>query len=86
MRKLNREKTGQNIKRIAKEKHICANRIAERCGLLDERSVSAWYSNRSFPRLQVLVILADMLGVTIDNLLVCDENTDNQQNEDRSQD
>lgn len=60
---------GQRIKRLCVKQALTPKMIVEQLGLASVQSVYNWYSGRTMPRIDNLVPLADLLGVSIDYLL-----------------
>ena len=59
---------GQNISNYRKAKGITQEKLAEICGVTSQ-AVSKWENDLSCPDISVLRILANTLGVTVDELL-----------------
>ena len=65
--------TGKHIKEIMSLRDIKASQVASRCGFSTTVSVYKWLNGKGLPSIDNLVILADMLNVSIDELLVVKE-------------
>ena len=63
-----REIFGENLKRIRAEKAITQEQLAERLGITAQ-AVSKWECAQSCPDTEILVALADVLAVSLDELL-----------------
>lgn len=63
-------KTGENIRKLVKEKNLSPRYIQIICGFTTPQSVYKWFYGKSMPNLDNLVILAGLLDVTIDEILV----------------
>ncbi len=63
------EATGRKIDRVLRIKGITTKGLAEAFNI-SEQSVSKWRHGRSLPELQNFYLLAQLLGVRIDDLLV----------------
>lgn len=57
-----------NLKKAIKEKGFTQSRLAKQANLPLE-TVSKWVCGRSFPRLDSLVLVANVLEISIDELL-----------------
>lgn len=62
--------TGQNIRKIVKESNLKATDVQRACGFTTVQGVYRWYSGKSMPNLDNLVILSGLLDVAIDDILV----------------
>lgn len=63
---------GENIKRLRKEKDVTQDELAEVLGV-SYQSVSRWENKQCYPDMELLPVIADFFGVTVDNLLGVDE-------------
>ncbi len=63
---------GENIKRLRKEKDITQEELSEILGV-SFQSVSRWENNACYPDMELLPVIADFFGITVDNLLGVDE-------------
>lgn len=59
---------GENIKRLRKEKDITQDELAEVLGV-SYQSVSRWENKQCYPDMELLPVIADFFGVTVDKLL-----------------
>ena len=62
--------TGLRIRELCKMKQLTVSEIQKALGLTDDRSVYYWYQGRYLPSLDNLYLLAQILGCTIDDILV----------------
>ena len=62
--------TGQRMREIRKEKKIKSIQVADAMGFQSCQSVYNWESGRKLPDIENLFTIADMLGVTVDELVV----------------
>lgn len=62
--------TGENIKEFLEQNHITPKDVAKECGFTTCNTVYKWFRGESLPSIDSLVIVADMIGVPVDNLLV----------------
>lgn len=68
---INVKATGNNIDRLREEYDLSYRDIQNACGV-SFQAVYKWLRGANLPSIDNLVILADMLDVTIDDLLVVD--------------
>ena len=69
---INMEKTGKNIKELASAKNISVQEIQKVCGLGSFQAVYKWFNGQTVPTIDNLAILANLLDVSIDDLIVVD--------------
>ena len=69
---INLEKTGDNIKRIRKNKHITVADLVSELGFQNPQSVYKWERGENLPSVDNLVILSKVLDTSIDDILVLD--------------
>lgn len=62
--------TGQNIKRIMRERHMAVRDIQEYLGLSAPQSVYHWFDGKSLPTVDNLYALSELFCVPLD-MLVC---------------
>lgn len=60
--------TGELISTLRKEKGLTQKEVAERLGITD-KAVSKWERDLSYPDTAILPRLAELLGVTVEELL-----------------
>lgn len=65
--------TGQNIELLRKSAGVSVREIQDVMGFANPQAVYKWQKGVCLPTLDNLVILAAVLGVTIDEILVYDE-------------
>lgn len=65
------EKTGQNIKRLRTQRHISANMLSQKIGFTRPQIIYQWENGTKLPKLDNLVILAEIFGVSMDEIIVC---------------
>ena len=68
MYELDREKFGSFIARLRKEKGYTQKELAEKLSISD-KAVSKWETGKSLPDISLLVPLADIMEVTVTELL-----------------
>ena len=73
---INMKKTGAQIKRFIKESGYTIRDIIEITGVSTEQTIYKWYSGKSIPSLENLLILCKLLGLQITELLALDEKFD----------
>lgn len=61
--------TGKNIKHFAKDHKYTAKGVATMCSVT-RTSVYKWYSGDNVPTVDNLIILSNLFGVKIDDLVV----------------
>ena len=69
---INIEKTGKNINRIRQDNTLSMRDLQSLVGLETLNAVYNWTSGKRLPSIDNLVILADILGCHIDDILVVD--------------
>ena len=62
--------TGENIKRIRKERGISVRELQEIFGFTNPQAIYKWQNGMSIPTIDNLVVLASALGVTVDDILI----------------
>ena len=64
------EATGQRIRTLMVERNITVSDIQKRLNLSVSYGVYKWLYGMSLPKIDHLVVLADMFGVTMDDIVV----------------
>ena len=64
------KKTGNNIKRISKEKGLSADMIKDLLGISDRSNVYKWFRGEVLPTVENLLALSILFGVTINELII----------------
>lgn len=64
------EATGRNIKQFRRERGMTVSELREVFGFTNPQAIYRWESGGSLPTIDNLVILASVLGVTIDEILI----------------
>ena len=64
------EATGQRIRALMVERNITVSDIQKRLNLSVSYGVYKWLYGMSLPKIDHLVILADMFGVTMDDIVM----------------
>ena len=62
--------TGNNIKDIIKSKGFKISDVQARCGFNTPQAIFKWMRGDSVPTIDNMVIIADLFGVTIDQIIV----------------
>ena len=68
--------TGQNIKSLRKSAGISVRDLQNILGFTNPQAIYKWQNGDSLPSIDNLVILAAVLGVTVDEILVVEGDTD----------
>ena len=68
--------TGKNIKRIREASGISVRDIQNILGFTNPQAIYKWQNGECLPTIDNLVILAAVLGVTVDEILVTDDDED----------
>jgi len=67
---VNMTATGSNIKALIKAHGLKITEIQNVCGFNTSQSIFKWMRGEALPSLDDLVILAHILGVTIDEIII----------------
>ncbi len=62
--------TGANIKAMMRTKGFKVSDIQARCGFNTPQAIFKWMRGDSVPTIDNMIIIADMFGVTIDQIVV----------------
>lgn len=73
---MNQEKIGKFITECRKQKNLTQNELADKLGITD-KAISKWENGRCMPDISLLEELCSILGVTINELLSGERNTNN---------
>ena len=68
MYQINNEKFGQFLAEIRKEKQMTQKELAEKL-FVSDKTVSKWERGNSMPNVTLLIPIADVLGITVTELL-----------------
>ena len=63
-------KTGKNIERLMAERGLTARDIQQRLGFAERRPVYFWLAGKNLLSIDNLLMLAEMLHVSMDDILV----------------
>ena len=80
---INLRKTGENIARMRKEAGISVREMQIMFGFTNPQAIYSWQNGRSLPSVDNFIILAAILGTTIDEIISVEED-DPENNEDIS--
>lgn len=67
--------TGRNITRLRKEAGLTVRDLQDIFGFATPQAIYKWQHGTAMPTIDNLVVLAAVFGVTIDEILVVDDNT-----------
>lgn len=67
---INAKATGERIDTFRKERGYSVKDIQKRFGFETPQAVYKWIRGKALPNIDNLMILADFLGVTVDDILV----------------
>ena len=71
--RINMTKTGNNISRLRKEKGVTVRQIQETMGFNTPQAIYKWQSGATLPSLENLVVLAELLETTINEIVVVEK-------------
>lgn len=71
-------KTGQNIITLRKKAGLSVRDLQETFGFGTPQAIYKWQKGLVLPTIDNLVVLADLLGVKIDNIIVTDKKNQTQ--------
>ena len=71
--RINTEKTGNNISRLRKERGLSVKSIQEALGFNNPQAIFKWQRGETLPSLDNLVVLAEVLGTTLDEIVVTEK-------------
>ena len=69
---VNLKKTGENIRRMRKEVGISVRELQVIFGFTNPQAIYSWQNGSSLPTIDNLIILAAVLGTTIDEIIAVD--------------
>ena len=70
---INLRKTGENITRMRKDAGISVRELQVMFGFTNPQAIYSWQSGKSLPAVDNLIILAAILGTTIDEIISTEE-------------
>ena len=62
--------TGMNIRSMIKSKGFKISDIQTKCGFNTPQAIFKWMRGDSVPSIDNMIIMADMFGVTIDQIII----------------
>jgi len=68
--------TGQNIRNMRYNKGLKIADLQDAC-MVSRNAICKWQSGESIPTIDNLVIIADLFGCKIDDIIVCDRTVGN---------
>ena len=68
--RINMTETGNNIARLRKERGLSVRNVQEALGFNNPQAIFKWQRGESLPTLDNLVVLAEVLGTTLDEIVV----------------
>ena len=77
---INLRKTGENITRMRKEAGLSVRELQIMFGFTNPQTIYSWQNGRCLPTVDNFIILASILGTTIDEIISTDED-DHEDNE-----
>lgn len=77
MKRINKEKTIERIKELSELNGISPAQIAREFNIAHQ-CVYEWFRGKRMPSLNRLIGISDMFGVTLDDLVVIEEVTENE--------
>lgn len=69
---VNMKATGAKIKEIMKAQNKKVADIQDACGFNTPQAIFKWFRGDSMPTIDNMVIIADMFGITINDIVVVD--------------
>lgn len=70
---INITKTGNNIKQLMDDRGLTARDVSKACRFATPQAVYKWVNGVSVPTVDNLVILADLFGVCVDDILIIEK-------------
>ncbi len=64
------EATCENLKRICVEKGYGISRLQRELGLESQQAIYKWFSGKSLPSIDNMILISELLGITLDELIV----------------
>lgn len=72
------EATGRNIMRLRKAAGLTVKELQDIFGFATPQAIYKWQHGTAMPTIDNLVVLAAVLEVSMDEIIICDENRDAQ--------
>mgnify|MGYP002624078127 CR=1 FL=1 len=73
MRQLNPVATGKRIRELRMQRNIKVNELARLIGLESDQAIYKWQRGDSMPSMDNVVVLSEILGVPLDEIIVRDD-------------
>lgn len=70
---INKVKTGENLKRLMRYKHITISQLQMKFGMASATNIYAWCRGEYVPSPEYLVQLASILDCKVDDILIVEE-------------
>lgn len=70
---INKKETGENIKRLMRLNHMSISQLQVELGMASATNIYAWCRGEIIPSADRLVHLSNLLGCTIEEILVIEE-------------
>ena len=67
---INLEATGNNIRRLRKEKKITVKELSNYLGFNEGQAIYKWQQGQSIPSVDNLIVLSELFHVPIDQILI----------------
>ncbi|MBQ0065725.1 MAG: helix-turn-helix transcriptional regulator [Firmicutes bacterium] len=67
------EKTGRRLQEIIEEKGYTVKQLQKLLSISSHQSIYSWYNGMTIPSVDNFVALSKLLGIPIDDLVVCNE-------------
>lgn len=68
---------GENIKKLRKDKNLSQEQLTEMLNV-SRQAVSKWESGKTYPDIENLILLRNIFNVTLDDLIINDNKTKNE--------
>ena len=70
---INQEESGKRLKDLCDEKGYTAKKLQTELGLKTPQACYRWFEGLAIPKINHLVVIAELLGIRIDDLIVTNE-------------
>ena len=64
------ERTGQRLRKLARDNHVTDQDVAGYLGFTSPRAIYKWYKGECLPTIDSLFALSKLYGVSIDEMIV----------------
>ena len=72
-REIDMEATGRNIRELRIRAGLSVRRLQEKMGFADPQAIYHWQQGKTLPNLDNLLLLSELLGVPVEEILVMRE-------------